>query len=206
MRENSTPSILTSCLPRKTSPSKSPDILYNYRMPARIAKLSLIALLFLTSCGVFNRATPTPTADPALDPPDSYSEISSFSGGEFLLVLPSGQTAQLKITTCKGVYSGEPLNLVAENTPDKLDPNRIEVQISGVHNSNGEAEPLYLAVILGATDKWTFTGSVIDAPVFMDGAGSGVFNNVSIPDTHLITYDFEPFPESVFSGAWTCTP
>lgn len=186
--------------------SKNPDILYNYRMPARNGALSLIALLLLAACSVFARATPTPTADPALDPPASYGELSNFTGGEFLLVLPTGQTAQLKITTCKGVFSGEPLNLVAENTPDKLNPDRIEVQITGVHESNGEPEPLYLAVIMGATDKWTFMGSLIDAPIFMDGAGSGVFNNVSIPDTHLITYDYEPFPESIFSGTWTCTP
>lgn len=175
-------------------------------MPARTVAHTLITLLLLTSCGMFNRNTPTPTTDPALDLPDSYGELSDFSGGEFLLVLPNGQTAQLKITTCKGVYSGEPLNLVAENTPDKLNPERIEVQITGVHESNGEPEPLYLAVIMGATDKWSFMGSLIDAPIFLDGAGSGVFNNVSIPDTHVITYDFEPFPESVFSGAWTCTP
>jgi hypothetical protein len=175
-------------------------------MPARTVALSLIALLLLTSCSVFNPSDPTPMADPITDQATYYGELSSFPGGEFTLVLPTGQTALLKITTCKGVQSGEPLNLVAENTSDKLNPNRIEVQITGVHKSNGEPEPLYLAVIMGATDKWSFMGSLIDAPIFLDGAGSGVFNNVSIPDTHVITYDFEPFPESVFSGAWTCTP
>jgi hypothetical protein len=198
--------ILPSFSPGKFISPKTPDILYNNRMPTRTAALSLIALLLLTSCSVFNRTTPTPVPDAITDPATYYGELSSFPGGEFTLVLPTGQTAILKITTCKGVRSSEPLNLVAENTPDKLNPNRIEVQITGVHKSNGEAEPLYLAVIMGATDKWSFMGSLIDAPIFLDGAGSGVFNNVSIPDTHVITYDFEPFPESVFSGAWTCTP
>ncbi|NTU50461.1 MAG: hypothetical protein HGA87_06265, partial [Desulfobulbaceae bacterium] len=129
-------------------------------MSARTTALSLIALLLLTSCSVFNRSTPTPVADPITDQATYYGELSNLPGGEFTLVLPTGQTALLKITTCKGVHSGEPLNLVAENTPDKLNPNRIEVQITGVHKSNGEAEPLYLAVIMGATDKWSFMGSL----------------------------------------------
>jgi hypothetical protein len=167
----------------------------------------LLALLSLSAC--------TPTAgllEPTLGPPPTlapltpYGELSSLPGGTFTLVPPGGNGVNLNITACKGFKPGEPLNLVAENTPNKLDPGRIEVQITGVQQSTGEPDYLYLAIIMGATDKWTFMGAITDAPVFLDGNGSGIFNNVEIPDTHLITYDFEPFPTVPFSGGWTCTP
>jgi hypothetical protein len=167
----------------------------------------LLALFALSACvpsaGILEpTAAPLPTVD-ALTP---YGELSTLPGGTFTLVMPGGNGINLYITTCKGFRPGEPLNLVAENTSNKLDPGRIEVQITGVHATNGAPDPLFLAVILGAENKWTFMGSVTDAPIFMDGNGSGVFNNVAIPDTHVITYDFEPFPTSVFSGSWACTP
>jgi hypothetical protein len=167
----------------------------------------MLILFVLTACsaggiGPEPTTAPVPTVD-ALTP---YGELSSLPGGTFTLVMPGGNGVNLYITTCKGYRPGEPLNLVAENTANKLDPGRIEVQITGVHATNGGADNLFLAVIMGAENKWNFMGSLTDAPIFMDGNGAGVFNNVAIPDTHVITYDFEPFPTSVFSGSWTCTP
>ena len=169
--------------------------------------LALIFILALTACtpqaGILEPTTaPLPTID-ALTP---YGELSSLPHGTFTLVLPGGNGVNLYITACQGFKPGEPLNLTAENSPNKLDPGRIAVQVTGVQHSTSEADPLYLAVIMGAENKWTFMGSVTDAPIFLDGNGSGIFNNVAIPDTHLITYDFEPFPTSLFSGGWTCTP
>jgi hypothetical protein len=167
----------------------------------------LIALLALSAC--------TPTAgilEPTIGPPPTlapltpYAELSSLPGGTFTLVPPGGNGVNLNITACKGFKPSEPLNLVAENTNNKLDPGRIEVQITGVQQSNGQPDYLYLAIIMGATDKWTFMGSVTDAPIYLDGSGSGIFNNVEIPDTHVITYDFAPFHTTPFSGGWTCTP
>ena len=185
-----------------------PDILYNMPTMSRFLLVGfLLALLTLSACtpsaGILE---PTAGPPPTLAPLTPYGELSSLPHGTFTLVPPGGNGINLYITSCKGYAPGEPFNLVAENTANKLDPGRIEVQITGLQASTGEADPLYLAVIMGATDKWTFMGSVTDAPIFMDGKGAGVFNNVEIPDTHLITYDFEPFPTSPFSGGWTCTP
>ncbi len=193
---------------RKPKHPNPPFSLYNMPDMTRTSLAGLLlALLALSAC--------TPTAgllEPTLGPPPTlapltpYGELSSLPGGTFTLVPPGGNGVNLNITACKGFKPGEPLNLVAENTPNKLDPGRIEVQITGVQQSTGEPDYLYLAIIMGATDKWTFMGAITDAPVFLDGNGSGIFNNVEIPDTHLITYDFEPFPTVPFSGGWTCTP
>jgi hypothetical protein len=182
--------------------------LYNMPVMTRTALAGLLlAFLAISAC--------TPTAgilEPTLGPPPTlapltpYGELSSLPGGTFTLVPPGGNGVNLNITACKGFKPGEPLNVVAENTNNKLDPGRIEVQITGVQQSTGEPDYLYLAIIMGAENKWTFMGSVTDAPIFLDGNGSGIFNNVQIPDTHVITYDFEPFPTVPFSGGWTCTP
>ena len=150
--------------------------------------------------------SPPSDPPPTLAPLTPYGELSSLPRGTFTLVPPGGNGVNLNITACKGLQPGEPFNLVAENTPNKLDPGRIEVQITGVQASTGEADPLYLAMIMGATDKWTFMGSVTDAPIFLDGNGSGIFNNVEIPDTHLITYDFEPFPTCPSAAAGPVRP
>ncbi len=193
---------------KKPNHPNSPFSLYNMPVMIRAALAgSLLALLTLSACtptvGILE---PTLGPPPTLEPLTPYGELSSLPGGTFTLVPPGGNGVNLNITACKGFKPGEPLNLVAENTPNKLDPGRIEVQITGVQQSTGEPDYLYLAIIMGATDKWTFMGAVTDAPVFLDGAGSGIFNNVEVPDTHVITYDFEPFPTVPFSGGWTCTP
>jgi hypothetical protein len=123
----------------------------------------------------------------------------------FTLNTPDGKTVSLTVTKCGGTHAGQYLELVAANTADVNDPNRIEVQVSGNHQAAGRAEKMFVAVFIGPKAKTIFSGNHPTASITVEANGAGKFNEVAvinISDSPNYQYN----KEYKFSGQWTCVP
>jgi len=127
------------------------------------------------------------------------------AGGAFALMLPDGQKVSLQ-AKCAGVKPGEFLDVVATNSPDLNDPNRVEVRVGGVHQATGQLANMVVAITMGAQTKWTFMGNTLQAQLALEADGSGRFADVAIVNVAIGSPAYSYAAEYKFSAEWSCRP
>lgn len=166
---------------------------------SRLLFVFLALVVFLLACDLGSvaqpAAPPVATATTASVPP---------SAPTFTLKLPNGQSMALSVSKCDGVAPGQYLELRAANTQDLKDANRAEVQVGGNHPSVGKSDKMFVTVIMGAQDKWTFTGNTPSAQITLDANGAGRFTDVAIVNAAANSPAYQLGKEYKFSAEWTC--
>lgn len=161
----------------------------------------IVLLTAALACSVSGQPTPTPPATPV----PVATTPQAPSGSALALTLPNGQTLNLQ-ARCAGVRPGEHLDVRAANTQDVKDPNRVEVQVGGSHPAAGKLDNMFVAVFVGAQDKWTFTGNTPKAQLTLEADGSGSFAHVPIVNVAVNSPTYTYGAEYKFSARWTCRP
>lgn len=168
-------------------------------------------VLLLLACDLGSLAQPAaptlvlPATAPAAPPLATATTASvAPSAPTFTLKLPNGQSVALSVSKCDGVAAGQYLELRATNTQDLKDANRVEVQVAGNHPSAGKSDKIFVSVIMGAQDKWTFTGNTPSAQITLDANGAGRFADVAVVNAAGNSPNYQMGREYKFGAEWTC--
>jgi hypothetical protein len=148
-----------------------------------------------------------PPAPPATQAQPTTGAVTpqGSAGGAFALMLPDGQKVSLQ-AQCAGVRPGEFLDVVAINSPDLNDPNRVEVKVGGLHQATGQLANMVVSITMGAQTKWTFMGNTLQAQLTLEADGSGRFADVAITNVAVGSPVYAYAAEYKFSAEWSCKP
>jgi hypothetical protein len=176
-----------------------------------IVWLALLLIALACTLGSAQKAaTPAPkqalpTATPTISQPATALSPAQ-PPAVFTLTLPDSRVVTMPVFRCAGTKPDEQLDVRAANTQDVADPNRVEVDVGGAHEGAGPFGNMYVAVLIGAKDAWTFTGNTVAAQVTLAADGSGRFIDVAIVNAAINSPAYTYSKEYKFSGEWTCPP
>ncbi len=172
------------------------------RIPLTSLALSLAAL----ACSLLQvpaSPTPLPSAQAGPSNPTSAPPTRAPATGLMTLTLPDGQKMELH-ARCSGVNAGEYLDVRASNTDDVNDPDRVEAQVGGDHQSAGDVQNMFVAIFIGPQNAGTFAGNNPAVTLMLEADGSGHFSDIGIINIAVNSPTYQYNVESKFSAEWKC--